>query len=412
MTSLKNLRETYFPYPTMTKVNGYPTYADIQANRLEAFANLGSVPTRNGDVHGYIALGMSKATQERNGIKNYVRPADPREFDATPITTTNLLEDQKTAHAEKVAAFRETNLVEKTILNQILLAFDRNVLRPKINRLTGVIKCTIPDIYDYLFEAYGNITDITLAEKRLTTINHQYTHEDSITNTFEVIQEYADMADVHGTPETDEQLKSMAMIILLRATIFADAIITWNKRPMTTDTSWTTFQEHFIVAQSDYKRAHSTATSSSLGFTPTSPQANLTVHPDTPSEEALALSAAHAYIAELEEKTQQNNQANIVTTPTAPVPPDNPLVLALIKQVSDLTTQLNQPSSPRPTGTPQKNKKKPGPRKYCWTHGWCAHSSSECNKPKDGHVKDATAQDMKGGSTFRCPWIPNAGTSA
>ena len=74
MPSLKNIKETHFPFPTMGKVHGNPTYADIQANRLEAFANLGSVPVRNDDTQGYIALGMSKATQARNGIKTYVRP--------------------------------------------------------------------------------------------------------------------------------------------------------------------------------------------------------------------------------------------------------------------------------------------------------------------------------------------------
>ena len=415
MPSLKNIKETHFPFPTMGKVIGNPTYADIQANRLEAFANLGSVPTRNGDTQGYIALGMSKATQERNGIKSYVRPSDPGTFRASSITEDLPYEAQKAAHSEKVEAFYETNLVEKTVLNQILHAFDKNVLRPKINRLTGVINCKIPELYDYLFEAYGNISDLTLADKRQTTINHQYVHEDSITNTFEVIQDYADMAEAHGTPESDEQLKSITMIILMRANIFAESITEWNKKRNTADKSWTKFQEHFIIAQKDYKRSHSTETSASLGFTPATAQANALTPDSPPSTEALALSAAHDYIAALEEKTHLAHQANqsVSTPPPSSTTTENPLVRELMSQIADLTAQISKGTSGTPGTSGRSNqKKKAGPRKYCWSHGWCAHASSECNKPKEGHQKDATATDMKGGSSFRCPWIKDSHHSA
>ena len=39
---------------------------------------------------------------------------------------------------------------------------------------------------------------------------------------------------------------------------------------------------------------------------------------------------------------------------------------------------------------------------YCWTHGVCDHSSSNCTKPAEGHVKNATLANLKahGGSTW------------
>jgi len=37
--------------------------------------------------------------------------------------------------------------------------------------------------------------------------------------------------------------------------------------------------------------------------------------------------------------------------------------------------------------------------KYCHTHGACAHTSQECNAPKEGHQRDATFANRKGGST-------------
>ena len=37
--------------------------------------------------------------------------------------------------------------------------------------------------------------------------------------------------------------------------------------------------------------------------------------------------------------------------------------------------------------------------KYCWSHGACAHTSSECRSKKPGHRDDATFRDKKGGCT-------------
>ena len=35
---------------------------------------------------------------------------------------------------------------------------------------------------------------------------------------------------------------------------------------------------------------------------------------------------------------------------------------------------------------------------YCWTHGACAHRSSECKTTAPGHKSDATFEDKQGGS--------------
>jgi hypothetical protein len=40
--------------------------------------------------------------------------------------------------------------------------------------------------------------------------------------------------------------------------------------------------------------------------------------------------------------------------------------------------------------------------KYCWTHGACAHSSSECTSKADNHQDAATFANKMGGSTAYC----------
>jgi hypothetical protein len=43
---------------------------------------------------------------------------------------------------------------------------------------------------------------------------------------------------------------------------------------------------------------------------------------------------------------------------------------------------------------------------YCWTHGACAHSSTECNNQLPGHATTATFHNMQGGSTKNFQHVP------
>lgn len=38
-------------------------------------------------------------------------------------------------------------------------------------------------------------------------------------------------------------------------------------------------------------------------------------------------------------------------------------------------------------------------KQYCWTHGPCSHNSPDCRAPAPGHVREATAQNRRGGAT-------------
>jgi hypothetical protein len=52
----------------------------------------------------------------------------------------------------------------------------------------------------------------------------------------------------------------------------------------------------------------------------------------------------------------------------------------------------------RPTKRAEPDKQRRSPR-YCWTHGLCAHTGTECRTPGPGHVPTATLSDTQGGST-------------
>ena len=66
-----------------------------------------------------------------------------------------------------------------------------------------------------------------------------------------------------------------------------------------------------------------------------------------------------------------------------------------IRDLKDIVTKLSkQHSKQQPT---QQSRRKP--RKYCWTHGWCAHEGKDCNSKAEGHKDDATLDNKLGGST-------------
>ena len=62
-------------------------------------------------------------------------------------------------------------------------------------------------------------------------------------------------------------------------------------------------------------------------------------------------------------------------------------------------------NNPPPNPNNPRNNRNNGRRttsKYCWSHGACAHSSSECNSKKEGYKNESTFTNKMNGSTNYC----------
>ena len=191
---------------------------------------------------------------------------------------------------------------------------------------------------------------------------------------------------------------SLALMIIMKANIFADTIENWNAEPIKT---WLAFQTFFTKAQQNYKRARPTETAASLGYSPApAAQAN-----NVFSDPTSALKEAEAYIAELEAAAAAPTpaQANKVAPAPAPSPAHNDLLMEkLLAQMAELQAQV---SSKKNRKQKEKDKSSPKERLYCWTHGSCAHNGTDCKNPKEGHKKEATFANMMNGSTKECYWL-------
>jgi hypothetical protein len=338
-----NYRETHFPHPTLTPIVGSPTYPSIVLLQQETNANLASVPTTLSDgLNGHVGLGLSETAYARGCSVPYARLGKPDKY--VPPTKDDVILHQRAEkqHKELDDEFIAVNLLERTCLNMIKAALEPKILLPKTNRFNGTIKGTIPDIFKYLYKAYGNITNFSLEATRQSILAYPYNHEDPLDAPFSAIDDYADMSEAHGTPLSEETLKGLAEMILMKATVFADNIQKWKAG---TATSWKDFQEYFIQAQEDYKEARPVQTAAALGYSSPA-QANVT------QAATDALREAEAYIRELEAAHQ--------TVPKPPAPPvaaavtltakspQDELLSKLLAQMEELKTQV-EAKNPRRT---------------------------------------------------------------
>jgi hypothetical protein len=148
-------------------------------------------------------------------------------------------------HKEALEEFQVINLLERTCLNMIKSALAPTIILPKTDRFTGAINGTISEIIQYLFDSYGNLTAFSVESKRQALLAISYNHAEPLDVVFNAVSDYADMADAYGTPISDDQLMSLALMIIMKANIFADAIENWNSEPIKT---WLSFQSFFTKA--------------------------------------------------------------------------------------------------------------------------------------------------------------------
>ena len=409
-----NYREVYFRHGNLTKIEGNPTYENIQQLYKEVKANAASVPsTLGGGNHGHLGLVQDNTTYARiSPNAAYIRPTLPAAL-PPPVAgmTQHQLAERQRLYDRDVATFHEVTHIERTLLNQIGEALNDTVLAAKINDDTGVVEGTVIETIQYLFQEFGDITDQQLADTKNKLMKHKYVHDDPISNIFHEIHKYSLMAEAHGTPETSAQLIAIGKIIIINAAIFGDAVEKWNNKP-TADKTWTTFKTHFSKAQRDYKAARPTATLADHGFIN---QANVVEQVltllDAQRQEEAALTAREEADRILQE--HHEHAAAAANTEKKELSDLRNTVERLTKMMAD-----NEPWNPRngnrgrggrrgnrgrlrdiTNTTKQKN------HSYCWTHGACNHTSKECENPTEGHQKAATFKNMMKGSTKRCFWL-------
>jgi hypothetical protein len=275
----------------------------------------------------------------------------------------------------------------------------------------------------HLFTTYGKITPQQVSAKQQAAYAMLYDITLPVDTVFNTIEDLADLADHATSPMSAQQQIDMAYVILSREPLLQQDIRLWNRRPLP-DRTWPNMLVHFREAQADLS---SLPVAADVYHQQTPHQANsVSVIADLVAQRLLdAMPAEPHYeapIAHVAPVPLAPEQANVIQRAA-----DGPareaalhaqmqemIELMRVSQTSNNNNNNRTPSYSRGRGrhtdcTHGRGRgriaRAPNPRKYCWTHGSCAHSGADCNTTTTGHQAAATFANMMNGSTEGCYWI-------
>lgn len=387
--STPDFRKTHFPHPDLERIHGPPTIEQILRLHRQLKQNAASVPCNLGGAqHGFLPLVITEA--QWLSIPNVIpfeRPLDPGPFTLQPARQTNAeVAMAKARWEQRKANYINYQHLEATLRNLLTSAFDYDVLDTLRDRITHTITCPIPEIIQFLFEEYGDLSPDDLLTKEDTIKNYVYDPSLPVSTVFNEIIGLKDLYELTGSTLEDAAMIRIGFSILNRAKIFKDGLMAWNNLP-TANKTWATFQSHFRKHHRDLKRVNALQIQDSsinhaqiLNELKTHQQESL-----TSITNAFTDNLTHT-INMMQDSTEDHN-INASSTQS------------LRQEINELRSLILKLTTDKQIST-RKQKK---PRQYCWTHGWCAHNGTECQAPSDGHIPSATLDNKAGGSNKNCP---------
>lgn len=198
-----------------------------------------------------------------------------------------------------------------------------------------------------------------------------------------------DYADAGRSAYTAAQVVTNVYSIIFSTGMFPDSCGEWRWKTEATKT-WANFKTHFTKAHQDW--CHSQGTTQTTGY-----------HGANNAMDSFVNDTADAF-ANLATATASDRQMLADLTAT-----NKELTQLMAKKdakISNLKKKLNDRSGPRDRNTTTMNqdstKRRYNNNNYCWTHGFDihnTHTSQSCNFPNEGHQREATRADTKGGSS-------------
>ena len=409
----------YFEKEVLDEITGRPDYAklarlfkDLKANASKVTSGLG------GGIFGHLGLVMTAIAYARISAVAYERQAMPAPLVIPPGTAQHAANRMREDWKEEVALFRETIDVENALKKQLIAAIEPQYLDDRRNPDTNSITEPIATTMAYLFQRYGNVTQVTLDSEARKVQNMTYLLTDPINNIFQAVQELGQLADAASNPYTDRQLLEYGLNIIRNTHDFELAQISWNQRPIA-DKTWANFKTHFVEALTQLELVRGTTMQPSAFH-----QAHALVQ-QTENVLAGKLEGMEQQFLALAQQSHENENENnnTDTAPSALIQKQIQMQERMLNAFENITTKLDNQlnanmNQPPPNANQQGRGKKtytlaevnavekywnkPNcPFKYCWTHGsQRTHDSSQCNKQGTGHKEDATFDDRKGGRTW------------
>ena len=114
---------------------------------------------------------------------------------------------------------------------------------PDMNSITEPLN----NLMAYLFQRYGNVTQVSLDIEEIKVKNMTYLLTDTNNNVFQAVLDLGQLADAAQNPFSDYQLLEIGLHIIRNTHDFELAQIQWNQKPAA-DKTWVNFKTHFVDA--------------------------------------------------------------------------------------------------------------------------------------------------------------------
>lgn len=321
-----------------------PTPEAVRKLRQEVYANAQSVASNHGGGnHGHLGMVMPPGDYTRisTGGAEYSFPTQP----AIPTYSANAATRgrQRDQYERNLRDYDEARALRNQLKSQLIRAIPeahRDVLAdPDL----GYANVTPFDILHHMIETYGEISEQDL-QHNLQTLVAPWDPETTITGVFINGNRCRKLAAEGGDPISDRTYTRALVTIFRNSGVMEEALKDWEKLP----------------------KAQKTVGNAIKHFT----------------EHDKLRREAKQYLKDA-------LTANTAMSNPPPVPP------------SDAALSASTPAS-LPPPPPARTRPCLMGWGYCWSHGVTKHDGYTCHSPSEGHIKEATIEDRRGG-VWRLP---------
>ena len=390
-TSVPNYRETLFEYPELTPIHGEPSYESLRVLYNQIKANARSVHTTlGGGQHGHLGLILTPQQYALLSPTAYTKTPRPALLVIPAYQLPHAVQNEQARHAESVRQFNECNNVETAIRQQIVKAVPDGFLTALRNRQTNTIDGSIPVIMYYLFSNHGRVTPAMLQaeEKAVKEMFNDPAHPIDVI--FNKVEDLSNLSSAARANFTEQQLINIAYVIINKTGKYQQYIREWSRLPADQQT-WAHFKTQFRQAHQELKE------SGDLTVRDSQFQSANIVQDVIDGVQAVLQAPDHNEPPPEVIQHMANNAAN-----TQLMPQLMDQMAQLIQQMNSMQQQLDSQSSPISSVTQSSSssrRHRTTTTHYCWSHGACAHTSTQCRSKKSGHKDVATFLNKLGGST-------------
>ena len=378
-------KNNYFDYPDLTRIIGEPTTSSLITLHNEVKANAITVACPlGGGQHGHLGLVCTPETYATLVPANtpYERPQDPGRFIIEGTETQYQIAQRRDEHAEDVRLFRQVLGVERALIQQIVSAIEPKFLKALRNPVTNKITKSIPEIFEYLFDTYGDVSpqELKMLTSQVEALN--FPPNEPVDTIFTEIDDLGTIAVLAKAPISEQQKINMGYLILQNTQVYNNALNQWNQLDPQQH-NWENFKTHFRNAQKGLRRTGALTVQDSIN------------HTDLLNLVQQGVQMALTEKDSATETTTTNTSTSQVNSVTSD------LTLQTLQTQMELMTQMMETLKTMQTSQPvtkKKSKRNPNQSKYCWTHGLCSHSGVDCRTPAEGHIAEATLEDRRNGS--------------